>query len=67
MPRRVMMIDPPSGWKYGFPLPFEPEKGESVNEFLMRKGYPIWEVMSWRAYGMVVPCSWWETEEEEEE
>lgn len=35
-----MMIDPPSGWKYGFPIPYNFEKDGDMGEFLARKGYP---------------------------
>ena len=31
-------VDPPSGWKYGFPKIFDGEG--SVNEWLIREGYP---------------------------
>lgn len=33
--------DPPSGWKFGFPKPYKPEKlGEPMEETLRRDGYP---------------------------
>lgn len=33
-----LMVDPPSGWKYGFPC--EWKLGESFEELLRRQGYP---------------------------
>lgn len=33
-------IDPPSGWMYGFPKKFEPLPNETLEEWLVRKGYP---------------------------
>lgn len=32
--------DPPSGWMYGFPKPYRPLQGESIDETLRRDGYP---------------------------
>ncbi len=40
MAKLVQYIDPPAGWKYGFPCVFDPEPGETTEEFLRRKGYP---------------------------
>lgn len=33
---KKLMVDPPSGWKYGFPAPFE----EDYEAQLKRHGYP---------------------------
>ena len=33
-----LMVDPPTGWKYGFPC--EWKLGESFEELLRRQGYP---------------------------
>lgn len=41
-----MIYDPPSGWKYGFPKPYRPRKGESLAETLLRDGYPYDELKS---------------------
>jgi len=38
-----LMIDPPSGWKYGFPKPL-PEEVENVKEWLLEQGYPQREI-----------------------
>ena len=37
------MIDPPSGWRYGFPKPF-PEGVEDVKKWLVENGYPQQEI-----------------------
>jgi hypothetical protein len=37
------MIDPPSGWKYGFPKPL-PDEVENVKEWLLEQGYPQREI-----------------------
>lgn len=36
--RKVVMIDPPTGWKYGFPC--ELKEGVDFKELLKSKGYP---------------------------
>lgn len=53
------MIDPPTGWLYGFPKVF-PDDVTNVNEWLVENGYPQEEVDCW-ADG--VPCRFWEVEE----
>lgn len=34
------LYDPPSGWQYGFPKPYLPKEGESIEDTLIRDGYP---------------------------
>jgi hypothetical protein len=34
------MIDPPGGWRYGFPRALVLNSGETVREWLIRYGYP---------------------------
>jgi len=34
------LIDPPSGWQYGFPKVFAPYTGETLAGWLFREGYP---------------------------
>jgi len=54
----MTMIDPPSGWKYGFPKPI-PDKVENVLEWLVSEGYPQSEI---DACGKHFYCRYWETE-----
>jgi hypothetical protein len=35
-----MLIDPPMGWKYGFPKKLPDPKPENVLEWLFSEGYP---------------------------
>lgn len=35
-----LMVDPPSGWMYGFPALWDKEKQPELKEFLKEKGYP---------------------------
>jgi len=37
------MIDPPSGWKYGFPKEI-PEHVDDTTKWLLENGYPEYEV-----------------------
>jgi len=57
---KVMMCDPPSGWKYGFPKPI-PEDVEDVLQWLVSEGYPQVEIdkMSKHFY-----CRYWEADED---
>lgn len=38
------LYDPPGGWQYGFPKPYNPRPGESLAETLLRDGYPQREI-----------------------
>ena len=40
MSNKILMIDPPSGWKYGFPKPYTKPKKMSLVEWLIKQGYP---------------------------
>ena len=61
---RVTMIDPPSGWKYGFPkvIPTDPRPADSL-AWLVENGYPAKLIES---YGDHFYCRHWECEAEEE-
>jgi len=37
-------IDPPSGWRYGFPKIYDPDCGKPVLEWLVNEGYPQVEI-----------------------
>ena len=39
-----MLYDPPSGWKYGFPKEYKPLPEESIEDTLLRDGYPQEEI-----------------------
>ena len=40
----MILYDPPSGWRYGFPKPYRPRKGETLEQTLRRDGYPQREI-----------------------
>ena len=52
--RRVKrkMIDPPSGWKYGFPKEI-PEHVDDTTKWLLENGYPEYEVKKMGDYFFV--------------
>lgn len=39
-----LLYDPPSGWQYGFPRPYKPLPGETLEQTLLRDGYPQKEI-----------------------
>jgi len=55
----ITMIDPPSGWKYGFPKAL-PAGIENVLQWLVENGYPQSEI---DLLGENFYCRYWETEE----
>lgn len=40
----MLIYDPPSGWMYGFPKPYKPLDGETLEQTLLRDGYPQYEI-----------------------
>lgn len=54
----ILMIDPPSGWKYGFPKPYTRTNDKTLQEWLVENGYPQGEVNYWlnSEYFGYVPC-----------
>jgi hypothetical protein len=40
----MTIYDPPSGWRYGFPRPYKPLPEETIEQTLLRDGYPQKEV-----------------------
>ena len=37
---RPYWVDPPSGWRYGFPRLYDPSKDGPVREWMIAQGYP---------------------------
>ncbi len=47
MTNKVLVIDPPSGWKYGFPRPVPADFGKetfSLSRWLVECGYPVRDI-----------------------
>ena len=36
----IYLIDPPSGWKFGFPKEYNDEVDPDINKWLVDNGYP---------------------------
>jgi len=50
-----LLIDPPMGWKYGFPMEMPKDVTDlSVNDWLISKGYPKELVDQFNGH---VPCT----------
>lgn len=58
--KKVTLIDPPKGWKYGFPKVL-PDGVKDVNKWLVENGYPQSEIDSW---GASFVCRYWEQDVE---
>ena len=57
---KIQIVDPPSGWKYGFPKPMSPMI-VNVREWLIDNGYPEYEFKQWDEAGQPLPYRlWWE-------
>ena len=58
-----VMIDPPNGWRYGFPkmLPLIPKEGKNfkLKKWLIDEGYPPHEIAD---AGINFQCRMWETD-----
>lgn len=46
----VKYIDPPSGWKYGFPKKLPDPPPMNVGAWLVENGYPQREVNFWKGH-----------------
>ena len=43
---KKLWIDPPSGWKYGFPKVYDREVDGNCTEWMLKNGYPQKEIDS---------------------
>ena len=60
--RRIMVVDPPSGWQYGFPRELDLKEGEEFDQWLIDHGYPKRLIDE----GMSKHCRYWCEEVDEE-
>jgi len=54
--KKVLMVDIPSGHRYGFPKPYDKEKHPDFNAWLVSEGYPQKEIDN---LGEYFHCRWW--------
>ena len=59
---KITIIDPPSGWKYGFPKPIPEDRKKDSMVWLVEQGYPQEEIDSLGEYFF---CRYWEMDENE--
>jgi hypothetical protein len=55
---KITIYDPPSGWMFGFPRQYNPLPGETVEQTLIRDGYPKKEAEWAGGY-----CRFWEVDD----
>lgn len=55
----VIYIDPPGGWKYGFPKVIPRDKLNDPQKWLAENGYPKSEIEQFTAHGSIVPYRCW--------
>lgn len=60
---REMWIDPPSGWRYGFPKKIPLIQLKNATEWLIKNGYPSDEVIQ---YGDKFYYRLWEVTDEKQ-
>ena len=54
---KVTVVDPPSGWRYGFPRVIPDDRRKDLVEWLVEHGYPREEIES---FGAHFYCRFWE-------
>ena len=57
--KKVIIIDPPSGWKYGFPKVIPNDRMEDTEVWLVEQGYPQSLIDK---LGEYFSCRYWEDE-----
>jgi hypothetical protein len=57
--KKISFYDPSGGWKYGFPREYKPLPNESLEETLLRDGYPQREIDNAGAKY----CRFWESDD----
>jgi hypothetical protein len=62
--KMVTFIDPPAGWKYGFPKAVPDPQPENMLEWLLEQGYPQKEI---DACGKHFYTRYWQEEVEDEQ
>jgi hypothetical protein len=58
-----LWVDPPEGWKYGFPAIYDSETDGQISDWAVRKGYPLLTI---KEYGEQWHVRCWSAEEPEE-
>jgi hypothetical protein len=56
----MIWVDPPEGWKYGFPAIYDPNTDGQLSDWIVRKGYPLQTI---KEYGDAWAVRCWPAEE----
>lgn len=54
--KKELYVDPPEGWRYGFPKVWDKNKYPDLNEWLVQEGYPKKQI---KKYGDNFYCRFW--------
>ena len=49
----MIWVDPPEGWKYGFPAIYDPVNDGKMRDWIVRKGYPLLTIKEYGEQWMV--------------
>ena len=55
----MIWVDPPEGWKYGFPAIYDPDTDGQLSDWVVRKGYPLLTI---KEYGTAWAVRCWPVE-----
>ena len=55
----MIWVDPPEGWKYGFPAIYDPNTDGQLSDWVVRKGYPLLTI---KEYGTAWAVRCWPVE-----
>jgi len=61
---RKLWVDPPQGWRYGFPKVWDATEEPDCNAWMIKQGYPEGVMKS---YGDFFYSRMWDVDKEEEE
>jgi hypothetical protein len=56
----MIWVDPPEGWRYGFPAIYDPDTDGQMSDWIVRKGYPLLTI---KEYGDAWAVRCWPAEE----
>jgi hypothetical protein len=55
----TLIVDPPQGWKYGFPKPVPDDRRHDIIAWMVEQGYPRSIIDEWTEGNFPVRC-WYE-------
>jgi len=51
--KNMIWVDPPEGWKYGFPAIYDPDTDGQMSDWIISKGYPLLTIKEYGEQWMV--------------